>query len=83
MGYAGLETQNAVEFFFYSEYITYQWHVRGGRGLLQSKNKFPTRSSRWPSCGHVDTPANGREVGPLGFLPVRKTKQFPLQLAIL
>lgn len=55
MGYAGLETQNAVGFFFFlnSEYITYQWDLKG-EGLVQSENKVLARSSQWHSNVHLE-----------------------------
>lgn len=52
MGYAGLETENAVGFFFFnSEYITYQWDLKG-EGLVQSENKVLARPSQWRSNVH-------------------------------
>lgn len=57
MGYAGLEIQNAVGFFFFlnSESITYQ---RKEEGLLQSQNKPPARPSQWPSYVHLEKSEN-------------------------
>lgn len=59
MGYAGLETQNEVGFFFSfnSEYITYQWDLKG-EGLAESKNKPLTRPFRQPSYAHVEKGEN-------------------------
>lgn len=58
MGYAGLETQNAVGFFFLnSEYITYQWDLKG-EGLVQSENKVLAR----PSQGHSNVHNEEREL---------------------
>lgn len=40
MGYAGLETENVVGFFFFhSEYITYQGDLKG-EGLVEIKTSF-------------------------------------------
>lgn len=58
---------SGIFFFFYnSEYITYQWDLKG-EGLAESKNKPLTRPFRQPSYAHVEKGENWKEVGPLVF----------------